>query len=102
MNKFKKGDSVKVITGKDKGKTGQITEVLPKVKKVIVEQINIAKKHQKKSQEGQGKIVEITLPIDWSNVIHLSGKDTVSRVSYKFENGEKNKVARKTGKSIGS
>ncbi len=102
MNKFKKGDAVKVITGKDKGKTGLITAVFPKLNKITVEQINIAKKHQKKTQESQGKIIEVSLPMDWSNVIHSEGKENVVRVSYKIENGLKKKVSSKTGKSIGS
>lgn len=65
----KKGDSVTVITGKDKGKSGQIARAFPKLNKVVVEGINIKKVHEKKTkQEGKGKVVEKAYPIDASNV----------------------------------
>lgn len=65
----KKGDKVKILTGKDKGKTGVISASLPKVNKVIVEGINILKRHRKAKKQGEkGTIVEVAVPIDASNV----------------------------------
>ena len=69
MNKFQKNDEVKVIAGKDKGKTAKIIQVLPEKQKVRVEKINVAKRHTKPSKTGVGGIVEIEKPMDWSNVM---------------------------------
>jgi len=67
--KIKKGDKVTVITGKDKGKSGLVTRALPKENRVIVEGINIAKKHQRSRHKGQkGQMVEKPMPIHISNV----------------------------------
>ena len=91
--KLKKGDQVIVITGKDKGKTGQIVEVLKSADKVKVSGLNIAKKHRKPSQDNPGKIEEIELPIHASNVSILdpkTGKPT--RVKFVIENDKKKRV----------
>ena len=85
--KLKKGDQVIVITGKDKGKTGQILEVLKSDSKVKVSGVNIAKKHRKPSQDNPGKIEEIELPIHASNISILdpkTGKPT--RIKFIVEN----------------
>lgn len=67
--KIKKGDSVKIITGKDKGKTGKIVRVLVKENKVVVEGINMMKKHQRPRKSGEkGQTVSIAMPIHASNV----------------------------------
>ena len=66
--RLKKGDQVIVISGKDKGKTGQIVEVFKSAEKVKVSGVNIAKKHRKPSQDNPGKIEEIELPIHASNI----------------------------------
>lgn len=67
--KIKKGDTVKVISGKDKGKTGMVTLAMPKDRKVVVEGLNIAKRSIRKTGRGQsGRIVERAMPIDASNV----------------------------------
>ncbi len=67
--KIKKNDSVIVLAGKDKGKTGKVVKSMPKVNKVVVSGINIVKKNQRPTRNGQkGQIVEKTLPIDASNV----------------------------------
>ena len=91
--KLKKGDQVIVITGKDKGKTGQIVEVLKSADKVKVSGVNIAKKHRKPSQDNPGKIEEIELPIHASNISILdpkTGKPT--RVKFVIENDKKKRV----------
>ena len=91
--KLKKGDQVIVITGKDKGKTGQILEVLKSDSKVKVSGVNIAKKHRKPSQDNPGKIEEIELPIHASNISILdpkTGKPT--RIKFIVENDKKKRV----------
>ena len=72
--KLKKGDNVTVISGKDKGKSGEIIEVLKSMDKVKVRGVNIVKKHRKPTQESPGKIDEIELPIHISNVAFLDPK----------------------------
>src|SRR5690606_3209441 len=95
----KKGDKVKVITGKDKGKTGIVLAVFPKKNRVIVEGVNIVKKHAKPSQENpQGGILDIEAPIHASNVMPLDPKTgEPTRVGYKIENGKKVRYAKKSG-----
>lgn len=66
---IKKGDNVTVIAGKDKGKKGVVTQALPSINKVIIDGINIAKRHEKKKKSGEkGQIVEVAMPIHSSNV----------------------------------
>ncbi len=67
--KVKKGDKVKILVGKDKGKTGVIEKVFPKSNKVVVEGINLVKRHLRPKKEGEsGTIVEVSAPVDASNV----------------------------------
>lgn len=97
-SKIKKGDTVKVITGKDKGREGKVTAV--KGDKVIIEGINQVTKHTKPSQSNpQGGIVQQAAPIDMSNVMYVS-KGKVSRVGFKVENGKKVRYAKATGEVI--
>lgn len=102
--KIKKGDNVIVIAGKDKGKTGTVTETLPKSDQVLVDGINVATRHQKnRRMRSQGQIIEKTMPIHVSNVSLLEGKKPV-RVGYKVEvDGDKKKktrISRASGKTI--
>mgnify|MGYP001484217625 FL=1 len=98
----KKGDKVQVITGKDKGKQGVILKVLPKQNRVIVEGVNIIKKHAKPSQANpQGGIIEMEAPIHASNVMPLDPETKEpTRVGYRFENGKKIRYAKKSGKPL--
>jgi large subunit ribosomal protein L24 len=100
--KIKKGDQVKVITGKYKGTIGEVLQVFPKEDKVIVEGVNIAKKHLKPSQQNpDGGIVEKLLPIHVSNVMaYDSKKKEASRIGYTVEKGEKVRVYKKTGNKV--
>ena len=98
----KKGDTVKIIAGNHKGETGEILQVLPKLNKVIVEDINIVKKHQRPTGLGQeGGIVEVEAPIDASNV-QLVDSETgeASRVGYKEEDGKKVRYFKKSGNTL--
>lgn len=87
----KKGDKVQVITGKDKGKQGVILEAFPKENRVIVEGVNIVKKHSKPSQlNPQGGIITKEAPIHVSNVMALDPKTgEPTRVGFKVEDGKK-------------
>ncbi|MEL6137996.1 MAG: 50S ribosomal protein L24 [Cyanobacteria bacterium J06628_6] len=99
----KKGDTVQVIAGKDKGKVGEILAVFPKQSQVIVEGTNIRTKHVKPQQEGEsGQIVTQEAPIHSSNVMLYSEKEKVaSRVGYTVtDDGRKVRMLKKTGEII--
>ncbi|MCT7949208.1 50S ribosomal protein L24 [Ancylothrix sp. C2] len=99
----KKGDTVQIITGKDKGKVGQITKVLPKKSAVVVEGVNVKTKHVKPQGEGEsGKIINFEAPIHSSNVMLYSQSQKVaSRISYTVtEDGRKVRMLKKTGEII--
>jgi len=99
----KKGDTVQVIAGKDKGKVGEVLQAIPKESRVIVKGVNIRTKHVKPRQEGEsGQIVTGEAPIHSSNVMLYSEKEKVaSRVCYTFtEDGRKVRKLKKTGEII--
>ncbi|HEY9581663.1 MAG TPA: 50S ribosomal protein L24 [Savagea sp.] len=98
----KKGDTVKVISGKDKGKTGVVLAALPKKDRVLVEGVNIIKKHTKPNQANpQGGIVSQEAAIHVSNVMLLDPKSgEPTRVGYKVEDGKKVRVAKKSGEKL--
>ncbi len=98
----KKGDKVKVITGKDKDVEGIVLKTLPKLDKVVVEGVNIVKKHQKPSQAApQGGIVEKEAPIHVSNVMVIDPSNgEATRVGYKEVDGKKVRVSKKTGEVL--
>jgi large subunit ribosomal protein L24 len=98
--KIKKGDQVIVLSGKDKGKTGTVTQSLPKDGKVIVGGVNVATRHRKPTQaEPQGGLVRVEAPLHVSKVAHVvDGKPT--RVRFEVQDGKKVRVAVKTGAKI--
>ena len=101
--KLKKGDRVRVLTGKDRGKEGVIMRVLPKDNKVIVDGVNVAKKHQKaRTATSQGGIIDKDMPIPVPNVALLSPSDgKPTKVGYKvLDDGTKIRVCRRTGAEI--
>ena len=100
--KLKKGDKVIVITGKDKGKTGEITKVLVKESKVLVSGINVAKRHTKPSQENAGGIISKEMPIHISNVAFVDPKTSKpTRLGVKVDkDGRKVRVAKKSGEVV--
>ena len=92
--KIKTGDTVIVITGKDKGKSGNVTSVLKANDRVIVQGVNIVKRHRKATQESPGKIEEIEASIHISNVAHIdpdTGKAT--RIKYELKDGLKRRLS---------
>ena len=99
--KIKKGDTVQVISGNDNGKSGRIIKVFPLKEKVIVEGLNMVKKHARPTQENpQGGIMEKEAPIHISNVMILAGGKP-TRIGYKIlEDGKKVKLSKRTGEVI--
>ena len=98
--KIKKGDNVQVLTGKDRGKTGNVTRVLPSVGKVIVDGVNVAKKHQRATRATmQGGIIDKDMPIPVANVaVVCPSGGHPTRVGYKVEpDGTKIRVCKKCG-----
>jgi large subunit ribosomal protein L24 len=105
--RIKKGDRVIVITGRDKGKQGEVTRVLPEANRVVVAGVNVRQRHRKaRTQAEQSQIVSFEAPIHVSNVAHIdpaseAGKPRPTRVFYKFlEDGRKVRAARKSGELI--
>lgn len=99
--RIKKGDTVIVITGKDKGKHGKVLKAMPKENKVYVEGVNIQTKHAKATRTSQAEIKHIEGPIDASNVMLYDTKaKEVIKVGNKINNGKKVRVSRKTGNVI--
>lgn len=101
--KIKKKDRVIVIAGKDKGKVGEVTSVMPRENRVVVSGVNMIARHTKPSQGNpQGGIVRREAPIHVSNVAHLDPKEKnkPSRVGYKTIKDEKVRVARRSGEQI--
>ena len=98
--KIRKGDTVRVLAGKDKGREGQVTRAIPSQDKVIIEGVNLAKRHQKPtSATMQGGIIDKAMPLDVSNVAVLSPSDgRPTRVGYRFNDaGDKVRICRRTG-----
>ncbi len=99
--KLKKGDSVVVITGKDKGKKGEITRVMPKDNKALVGGVNVSIRHTKQTQSSQGGRIAKDMPIDLSNLALVDPKTgEATRVGFRIENGEKVRYAKKSGETI--
>jgi len=100
--KIKKGDTVLIITGKDKNKKGKVIEVLPKINKLVVEGLNIVKKHLRPKRAGEkGQKVEIPKPIDVSNVKLICPKcGQPVRVGYRITEAGKFRVCKKCGSEI--
>ena len=99
---LKTGDKVFVIAGKDKGKEGKITKILKADNKVVVEGINIAKKHIKPNGQSAGSIVEVEVPIHASNVMILDPKTKKrTRIGHTIDKkGKKIRVAKKSNESL--
>ena len=101
--KIKKGDRVIVLTGKDKGKSGEVIRTLPKEGKVIVDGVNVAKKHQRATKATmQGGIIDKDMPIPISSVAIISpGDGKPTRVGYRYDDrGVKIRICRRTGTDI--
>jgi len=100
--KIKKGDTVMVIAGKDKGKSGKVLKAMPRENKVVVEGVNLQTKHAKATRTTPAEIKHIEGPIDASNVMYYDTKaKQASKVGYQVkEDGTKVRIFKKTGKTI--
>ena len=99
--KIKKGDQVVVLSGKDKGKTGEVVEAMPKDGKVVVRGVNIATRHKKPSQTNpQGGLERTEAPMHVSKVAHVTADGKPTRVRFEVRDGKKVRVAVKTGEAI--
>lgn len=99
--RIKKGDTVVVLAGKDKGRTGTVAQVMPKESKVIVEGINVHARHRKPDQANpQGGIERKAAPLHISNVAIATKDGTATRVRFEERDGKKVRVAVKTGEVI--
>ena len=103
--KFKKGDNVIVIAGKDRGKTGVIRDVLRAEGKIIIDGINLKKRHEKSRRTGKttqaGQILDIASPLQASNVMILDPEtNKPTRIGMKMEGNKKVRIAKKSGKTL--
>lgn len=98
--KIKKGDKVVILSGDDKGKTGEVLKAMPKESKVVVQGVNLVKRHTKPSQTTPGGIVNKEAAVHVSNVAIVTSEGKASKVGYKDNKGIKVRVARKTGEVI--
>jgi large subunit ribosomal protein L24 len=98
--KLKKGDTVVVLTGKDKGKKGEISSVNPDANKAVVDGLNVAIRHTKQSAQGQGGRQPKAMPIDLSNLAIVDKNGKATRVGFRMEGDKKVRYAKTTGEVI--
>lgn len=100
--KLKKGDNVFITSGKDHGRKGKVVEVLPKKGKVVVEGMNLQKRHRRPRRQGQkGEVVEIAAPVDASNAKFICPKCAKSvRLGYRISGESKYRVCKKCGEAV--
>jgi large subunit ribosomal protein L24 len=98
--KLKKGDTVVILTGKDKGKKGEISSVAPKDNKAVVDGLNLAIRHTKQSQGTQGGRIAKAMPIDLSNLSLLDANGKATRVGFRMDGDKKVRFAKTTGEAI--
>jgi large subunit ribosomal protein L24 len=101
MQKIRKGDKVVVLTGKDKGRTGEVVQVMPKEDRAVVKGINLVKRHQRQTQTQEAGIITKEASIHLSNLAIADPKDgKPTRVGFKIEGDKKVRVAKRSGVSI--
>jgi large subunit ribosomal protein L24 len=98
--KLKKGDKVVVLSGKDKGKQGEISSVNPSAGKAVIEGVNMAVRHTKQSQSDQGGRIPVAMPIQLSNLALVDSKGKATRVGFRDEEGKKVRYAKSTGETV--
>ena len=97
-SKIKKGDKVQIMAGKDKGERGTVLQVLPRKNKVVVESLNMVKKHQKPAQGREGGIIDQEAPLHVSNVMVVDpSDDKPCRVGFEIREGHKTRVSKRSG-----
>ena len=100
MNKIKKGDSVVVLAGKDKGRTGEVLQVMPKEDRAVVRGINMVKRHQRQTQTQEAGIINKEASIHLSNIAIVAKDGKPTRVGFSVVDGKKVRVAKRTGDVI--
>ena len=101
MNKIRKGDQVVVTTGRDKGKHGEVVQVMPKENRAVVRGVNVVRRHTKQSAQTQGGIISKEAPIDLSNLALEDPKDgKPTRVGFRMDGDKKVRFAKTTGDAI--
>ena len=101
MQKIRKGDKVVVLTGKDKGRTGEVLSVSPKDQKAVVRGVNQVRRHQRQTQSQEGGIITKEAPIHLSNLAVVDPKDgKPTRVGFDVRDGKKVRVAKRSGEVI--
>ena len=99
--KIKKGDRVVVLTGRDKGKTGEVLQVLPEANRAIVQGVNVVRRHTRQTASQESGIYSKEAPIHVSNIALADPKDNKpTRVGFKIEDGAKKRVAKRSGEVI--
>ena len=101
MQKIRKGDKVVVLTGKDKGRSGEVIQVMPKEDRAVVRGVNVVKRHQSQTQTQEAGIINKEAPIHLSNIAIADPKDgKPTRVGFKIEGDKKVRVAKRSGVTI--
>ena len=99
--KIKKGDQVVVTTGRDKGRRGEVIQVLREENRVLVQGCNMVKRHTRPTQSSPGGIINKEAPLHISNVAHIDpGSGSATRVGYEVKDGKKLRIARRSGKAL--
>ena len=100
MQKIRKGDKVVVLTGKDKGQTGEVLQVLPKEDRAVVRGVNLVKRHQRQTQTAEAGIINKEASIHLSNLAVADKDGKPTRVGFKVVEGKKVRVAKRSGDVI--
>jgi large subunit ribosomal protein L24 len=101
MQKIRKGDKVVILTGKDKGRSGEVLQVMPKEDRAVVRGINVVKRHQRQTASQEAGIITKEAPIHLSNIAIADPKDgKPTRVGFKIEGDKKVRVAKRSGVTI--
>jgi large subunit ribosomal protein L24 len=101
MQKIRKGDKVVILTGKDKGRSGQVLQVMPKEDRAVVQGVNLVKRHQRQSASQEAGIITKEAPIHLSNLAIADPKDgKPTRVGFKIDGDKKVRVAKRSGATI--
>ena len=100
MQKIRKGDSVVILAGKDKGRTGEVLRVMPKDEKAVVRGINQVRRHQRQTQSQEGGIITKEAPIHLSNLAVADKNGKPTRIGFEVRDGKKVRVAKTTGDVI--
>ncbi|AYG65934.1 MULTISPECIES: 50S ribosomal protein L24 [unclassified Rhizobium] len=100
MQKIRKGDKVVVLTGKDKGRTGEVIQVLPKEDRALVRGVNVVKRHQRQTQSQEAGIISKEASLHLSNIAIVDRDGKPTRVGFKVVDGKKVRVAKTSGEVI--